>query len=377
MPRWKKVVRILLISGGVLVVTGLSLVYAIYHGYILPNRSSASQYPIRGVDVSHYQGEIDWPVLAGNDIQFAFIKATEGSSHVDPKFRYNWEQAQGTDLEIGAYHFFSFDSPAETQLANFTAQVTAFDGMLPPVVDFEFYADKKVNPPDAEPLREQLRAFLNGLEGYYHMRPVIYATEDTWEMYLEGYFEDYPLWIRNVVSMPKISGIMTFWQYSNRGRLEGYSGEEEYIDLNVFCGSEKEWETWVYYSTQGYHYTIGWGSYTPFDTYSYDGKYLACQDVVTPYETRYVQVTIYDTETGLQVEQFYTQRARDFHGICWDSGTYNIWSNSGDVGTERFEFSDGKWGNREFMIPPKTIISQYAGVPEQNDNKKINENKRR
>lgn len=126
--------------------------------------------------------------------EFSFIKATEGSSHVDPRFQYNWEQAQGTELEIGAYHFFSFDSPAETQLANFTAQVTAFDGMLPPVVDFEFYADKKVNPPDAEPLREQLRTFLNG--------------------------------------------------------LEGYSGEEEYIDLNVFCGSEEQWKSWVNESTQ-------------------------------------------------------------------------------------------------------------------------------
>lgn len=60
---------------------------------------------------------------------------------------------------------------------------------------------------------------MDGLEEYYHLRPVIYATEDTWELYLNGYFDEYPLWIRNVVSEPAIEGTSTFWQYSNRGRL--------------------------------------------------------------------------------------------------------------------------------------------------------------
>ena len=84
--------------------------YAVYCGLIQLNNPSKKRYPVRGVDVSHYQGTIDWPVLAAQDLDFAYIKATEGSSHTDEKFAENWEAAKDTGLRIGAYHFFSFDS---------------------------------------------------------------------------------------------------------------------------------------------------------------------------------------------------------------------------------------------------------------------------
>ena len=64
-------------------------------------------------------------------------------------------------------------------------------------------------------------------------------------MYLEGGFEAYPLWIRNVVRRPKTDREWTFWQYANRGRLKGYSGQEKFIDLNVFAGSKEQWEQFV------------------------------------------------------------------------------------------------------------------------------------
>lgn len=134
--------------------------YAVYCGLIQLNNPSQKRYPVRGVDVSHYQGTIDWPVLAAQDLDFAYIKATEGSSHTDEKFAENWEAAKDTGLRIGAYHFFSFDSPGESQLKHFTETVPAFRQMLPPVVDFEFYGDKKVNPPDRETVCAQLDVML-------------------------------------------------------------------------------------------------------------------------------------------------------------------------------------------------------------------------
>ena len=66
------------------------MAYLIWNGRILLNNPSKTRYPVRGVDVSHYQGEIDWKVLGRQDIDFAYIKATEGSSHVDEKFSQNW-----------------------------------------------------------------------------------------------------------------------------------------------------------------------------------------------------------------------------------------------------------------------------------------------
>ena len=68
----------------------------------------ANRFEVTGVDVSHYQGTIDWKKLAEQDLDFAFIKATEGSSYIDECFYDNWKEAEKTDLCIGAYHFFSF-----------------------------------------------------------------------------------------------------------------------------------------------------------------------------------------------------------------------------------------------------------------------------
>ena len=142
---------------------------------------------------------------------------------------------------MGAYHFFSFDSPAETQAGHFIETVHAFDGMLPPVVDFEFYGDKQASPPPVEPTVQQLWAMLGKLEQHYGMTPVLYATEETYRMYLEGRFDEYPLWIRNVTGRPDTDRDWLFWQYSNRGRLDGYTGDERFIDLNVFAGDEARW----------------------------------------------------------------------------------------------------------------------------------------
>ena len=225
------------------------LVYAVYYGYYHVNGLGAAKYPVHGVDVSHYQGEIDWNVLAAQDIQFAFIKATEGSIYVDERFAENYQEARQTDLKVGAYHFFSFDSAGLTQAENFIEAVENFDGMLPPVVDVEFYGNKAENPPAPEEVQPQLQAYLDAVEDAYGMKPIIYATYESWELYVKEQFDDYPLWIRNIWNRPKNSTDWTFWQYTNRGRLKGFSGEESYVDLNVFAGTAEEWEG-VHYESE-------------------------------------------------------------------------------------------------------------------------------
>lgn len=116
-------------------------------GLLCLNHPSTAAYPVRGVDVSAYQGQIDWETLADQGLSFAFIKATEGSSFEDPRFRENWTGARSAGLRVGAYHFFSFDSPGASQAQNFIGAVQGFEGMLPPVVDVELYgAHKKVRP---------------------------------------------------------------------------------------------------------------------------------------------------------------------------------------------------------------------------------------
>lgn len=250
----KKKLTVILIILGVLilgVLSAIALYHMVWNGVILLNNPSKRKYPIRGVDVSHYQGEIDWNVLSGEDIDFAFIKATEGSSFVDDRFAYNFSEAQKCYIAVGAYHFFSFSSPGVTQAENFINTVTPFDGMLPPVVDLEFYGEFAENPLAKDAVDKELRSMLDALEEHYGMKPIIYATEDSYKLYLANDYVEYDIWIRNVKTKAKMSDgrQWTFWQYTNREQLDGYSGEEKFIDMNVFFGSEEDFAAYPRYKT--------------------------------------------------------------------------------------------------------------------------------
>ncbi len=229
-----------------------TLFVLIWNGVIILNGANADKYDIKGIDVSSHQGKIDWDVLSGQNISFVFIKATEGSSFVDKSFDYNFSEAQKTSLTVGAYHFFSYDSSGQTQAENFINTVTPFEGMLPPVIDLEFYGDKEKDPPKRESVTAQLKIMLELLEEHYGQKPIIYATEKSYKLYLSNDYEEYDIWIRNVISKPKLSDnrSWTFWQYTNRGKLDGYNGKEKFIDMNVFNGTKEEYASFLH--SRGY-----------------------------------------------------------------------------------------------------------------------------
>ena len=204
----------------------------------------ASTYELQGIDVSHYQGTIDWKQIQEQDIAFALIKATEGSSYVDACFYDNWEAASQTELYIGAYHFFSFDSDARTQAALFINTVGHLQGKITPVIDIEYYGNKRNEPPAKEDVTEQLAEMLSLLEEHYHVKPVIYTTYSVYYKYIKGGFKEYPLWIRNVYFPPDwhMKGDWSFWQYTDTAVLQGYMGEEKYIDRNVYVGTAEEFQ---------------------------------------------------------------------------------------------------------------------------------------
>lgn len=238
--------KILLLTSVIAVLATVLLAILFYNGVFHLNNPSLNEYPVRGIDVSSYQGEINWRILASQGISFAFIKATEGSSHTDRNFLVNYEQACETLLRVGAYHFFSYDSPGETQANNFIGVVYPSENMLPPVVDVEFYGDKEANLPDIAATQMELEVLLGMLEEHYGLKPVIYATEKSYSLYIAGEFEEYDIWIRNVFTQPSLSDSRewTFWQYSAREQLHGYSGDERFIDMNVFNGTEVEFSVY-------------------------------------------------------------------------------------------------------------------------------------
>lgn len=196
-------------------------------------------YSVKGVDVSAYQGEIDWHTLS-DGLSFAFIKATEGSVYTDPHFEYNLSEALKTDLLVGAYHFFSYDSSGAAQARHFIETVPKIEGMLPPVIDVEFYGDYTLDPPEKEKVLSELSDMITALEEFYGVKPIIYATRRSYAMFIKGE-TSCPVWLRDILFKPTLSeDALLFWQYTDKARLDGYDGEEKHIDMNVFFGDRKE-----------------------------------------------------------------------------------------------------------------------------------------
>ena len=139
-------------------------------------------------DYPLHQGEIEWEQFKERGIDFAFIKATEGSGFVDERYKTNWEDARAAGLYVGAYHFFSFDSPASVQADHFIATVGDMSGALPPTVDIEYYGDKSENPPEKEQVVSQLQELLSALEEEYGVKPIIYTTYTVYNKYIRTEF---------------------------------------------------------------------------------------------------------------------------------------------------------------------------------------------
>ena len=209
---------------------------------LFSHESNPDQWEVFGVDVSSYQGVVDWPVLAAQGVDFAFIKATEGSTLRDGRFADNWTGAQAAGVRAGAYHFLSYDTPGETQADNFIDLVPVTEGALPPVVDIEFYGDYLEQPPEKEHVRSILDPLLERLEAHYGVKPILYVTYRSYYLYLAGGgYGEYPIWCSSPTVFPLVPG-WDFWQYSHTARLEGYDGSQDRIDLNIFRGSREQFQ---------------------------------------------------------------------------------------------------------------------------------------
>lgn len=199
-----------------------------------------ARYPVRGIDVSHHQGAIDWQAVAEDHVAFAYLKATEGGDHRDRQFAANWREARAAGLKVGAYHFFTFCRPGADQARNFLAAVPAESAALPPAIDLEFGGNCGSLPSDVD-LRRELEAFLALVEARHGRQAVLYVTPDFLRAYGHA-LPRRPLWKRKIVMPPFDGRPWTFWQFHNRGEVEGITGP---VDLNVFAGDATAFESFA------------------------------------------------------------------------------------------------------------------------------------
>ncbi len=105
-----------------------------YTGILQINRPTRPQFPIQGIDISEHQGEIDWAKIDRREVNFVFIKATEGGDYRDLRFDRNWLGSKNVKIDRGADHFFTFCKAGSLQAQNFSDTVPVSQDILPPVI---------------------------------------------------------------------------------------------------------------------------------------------------------------------------------------------------------------------------------------------------
>lgn len=187
---------------------------------------------IPGIDVSHFNGEIDWLEVAASGVRFAYIKATEGTAFEDPRLSENRYGAKQHGIPYGQYHFLT-DADLTSQARNFL-QSDPFAAPLPPVIDIEL----------ASIIDAMVFDFLEELGPYPSIKmPILYIDPALIDSF--GSLTSWPLWIAEYdCHTPKIEPwkTWTFWQWSQTGKVPGISGD---VDLDWFNGNDEEFLEWL------------------------------------------------------------------------------------------------------------------------------------
>lgn len=204
-------------------------------------------YPMHGIDVSKYQGDVDWPTVRRGGVAFAYVKATEGGDRIDGSFRENWDAARAAGVPRGAYHFFYHCRSGKEQAKWFIANVPRDPEALPPVLDVEWTPDSPTctKRPPRDALMREMQDFLDAVEAYYGVRPILYIPIDVHRDRLVGAFPRYEFWLRAVKDHPSAvyeGRAFRFWQWTATGTVPGVEGE---VDRNAFSGTREDWAKWL------------------------------------------------------------------------------------------------------------------------------------
>ena len=185
-----------------------------------------------GLDVSQYQGQINWDevLLTKHPLRFAIARASMGTDGQDPQFAANWQALERVGLQRGAYHYYRPFQNSSEQARNFINLVQLKKGDLPPVLDVE-----KMSPFGAANLRQGVQNWLRIVGQHYHCKPIVYTGRFFYERYLKGSIDGHPLWVASYGPHHKVQHLpWTFYQFSEKMVVHGINS---YVDGNFFQGS--------------------------------------------------------------------------------------------------------------------------------------------
>ncbi|MFI7425697.1 GH25 family lysozyme [Micromonospora sp. NPDC049836] len=199
-----------------------------------------------GIDVSHYQGSINWTSVKNAGIQFAYIKATEGTSYKDSAFNTNYVNAYNAGVIRGAYHFarpnISGGAAQADYLASNGGAWSADSRTLPAALDLEAnpYSGGYCYGKTTSGMRTWISDFLSRYKARTSRYAVIYTTTSWWNQCTGSWtapWANHPLWVArwssSVGTLPAGAPFWSFWQYTSSGSVSGISGN---VDRNYWNG---------------------------------------------------------------------------------------------------------------------------------------------
>jgi len=208
-----------------------------WRGEIVIDRN---KYPIVGIDVSSHNGDIDFEKVKADGYTFVIIKASEGVEHHDSRFADNYDRARAAGLKVGAYHFFRKKTDGLNQAKNFLETIGWRKLDLPLVVDVEDWSND--NHIGDDRTQKHLDDMLDNLRSRGH-KVMVYTNGDGYKKYVKDGHVNINLWLCSFQQPDKLERVPhQIQQYSHWGRVKGIWGD---VDLNVFNGSEHEWQRWL------------------------------------------------------------------------------------------------------------------------------------
>lgn len=186
-----------------------------------------------GIDVSRYQGVIDWERVAKEgQISYAYMKATEGAQLVDRTYAYNIKSARQAGLSVGSYHFYRPNVSIDEQFLNLTANVLKEDQDLVPMIDIETAGNVS-----NERLVSDLKTFLRWVTEHYGKKPLLYTYQNFYNKHLVGRISGYQWMIAKYqAEVPVLTDDLDYmmWQYTQTGRVPGVKGN---VDRSCLMGT--------------------------------------------------------------------------------------------------------------------------------------------
>lgn len=207
-----------------------------------PEEFDSSKYYVKGIDVSHHNPILNWEAVMEQNISFAYIKATEGNTHKDRNYPYNYDLAKKSNIKVGSYHFYTFALSGKEQAQHFLSTAQFDTGDLIPAIDVEHSPANPYNK-DKEYISlviQELKVLENVLYEHFGVHPVIYTNKDCHKLYINEHFPDNIIWMCDLHKEPS-EDITNWriWQFSHKGELPGIDGD---IDLNYYRYSFEEFK---------------------------------------------------------------------------------------------------------------------------------------